>query len=810
MIKNYLKIAFRNLRKYRFTSFINIFGLTVGLTCCLLILAYVLTETNYDRYNPKAGQIYRVTRSFYNQDGAENLHLSAVAPPFGPLLQHAFPDIQKMTRVLSNGNTVLHYKDKIFNEKQAFFADEHFFDFFPVPVVKGNAQTGLTGPQSIMLSEAMAAKYFGNEDPIDKLIKVDNQLVCKVTGVFKAMPHNAHMHADMLISFNTLNDTAIYGKKQLETNFGNNAFYTYLMFPEHYSAEKVEAQFPAFLDRDVHFPGAPATYKTSAGTRLFLQKLTDIHLRSHLDDEIEENGDIKRVYIFSAIALFILLIACINYMNLATARSILRAREIGVRKVVGAQRKEIIMQFLSESVLLTWFALILAFAATSILLNYINTLTDLQLSVTNLLQWQVILPLVLLPFVVGIVSGIYPALFMSSFKPVKVLKGIVKFKNSSFSFRQVLVVFQFAISIVLIVATTIVFQQLNYMQNSSLGFNRDHLITLPYASGLDNKFETFRNDILQNPSIKNIGRSSRIPTGRLLDDQGASVLSGDSLIPIKADLKYITADHDFIPAYNIEMAAGRNFSKQYATDTAGFIINEAAVQMFGWKTPQNAIGKSMAYGSVKGKIIGVTRDFHFESMHQKIVPLLMALASPNIGGYGNLSIKVSGQNIQASISDIEKKWNKYLPEIPFRYTFLDERFAALYKSETQQGNLFTIFSFVAIFIACLGLFGLSAFIITQRIKEIGIRKILGANMAELVRVLSADFLKLVVVAAVIAIPAAAFAMHAWLQDFAYRITMAWWVFAMAAILALLIAFITISFQAVKAALVNPVKSLRTE
>jgi len=811
MIKNYLKIAFRNLRKYRFTSFINIFGLMVGLTCCLLILAYVLNETGYDRFNPKASQVYRVTRAFYNQDGAENLHLSAVAPPFGPLIQHAFPDIEKMTRLLDDGHVAMHYKDKIFTEPDAFFADEHFFEFFPTPVTKGSAQTGLTGPQSVMLSEETATKYFGNEDPIDKIIKVDNQLLCKVTGVFKALPHNSHLHANVLISFNTLNDTAIYGKKQLETNFGNNSFYTYLMFPSNYPAQKVEAQFPAFLDKDVHFPGAPATYKVSRGTKLFLQKLTDIHLRSHLDDEIEENGDIKRVYIFSAIALFILLIACVNYMNLSTARSILRAREIGVRKVVGAQRKEIIMQFLSESVLITWLALILAFIATYFLLRFVNNFSDLQLSINSLLSWQVMVPLLLLPFAVGIVSGIYPALFMSAFKPIIVLKGIMKFKNSAFSFRQVLVVFQFAISIVLIVATTIVFQQLKFMQSSSLGFNRDHLLILPYyGDELDKKFETFRNDILQNPSIKNMGRSSRVPTGRLLDDQGASVYSGDSLVPIKADLKYITADYDFIPTYGIDMVAGRNFSKSFATDTAGFVINEAAVQMFGWKTPQNALGKPMAYGSVKGKVIGVTKDFHFESMHQKIVPLLLALASPNIGGYRNLSIKVSGQNMQSSISDMGKKWSKYMPEIPFRYTFMDDRFAQLYKSETQQGTLFTAFSFIATFIACLGLFGLSAFIITQRIKEIGIRKILGASIGEIVRVLSVDFLKLVLIASIIAMPAAGYAMHTWLQDFAYRISMAWWVFLGATVLALLIAFVTISFQAIKAALANPVKSLRTE
>ncbi len=815
MIKNYLIIALRNLRKYKVTSFINIFGLTVGLTCCLLILAYVINELSYDKFNPKAGQIYRVTRSFLNQDGEENLHLSSVAPPFGPLLQHEFPDIEKMTRLLPDGIAAIKYKDKLFNETNVYFADENMFDFFPVPLVEGNPNTALTEPNSILLTEEMATKYFGSEDPMNKLIRADNQPLLKVTGVYEAFPANSHIHPDMLMSFSTLKDSTIYGEKQLETNFGNNAFYTYLMFPKNYPVNKIAAQFPAFIDKVMPIPSGPGVvlppgFKQSKFTKLFFQKLTDIHLQSHLDDEAEPNGDITRVYIFSAIALFILLIACINYMNLSTARSVLRAREIGVRKVVGAQRKEIIMQFLSESVLITWVALILAFGFTWLLLQPVNNLSGQHISISTLITPQIIIPLLVLPFVVGIISGIYPALFMSSFKPVSVLKGVIKAGTGSISFRQVLVVFQFGISIVLIIATTVVFQQISYMQNTSLGYNREHVITMPYASALNNQFETFRSNVLRDASVVNMGRSSRIPTGRLLDDQGASVMSGDSLKPVNAALKYITADYNFIPTYGIEMAAGRNFSNQYATDSSNYIINETAVQMLGWKSPQKAIGQVLQYGNVKGKIIGVTKDFHFESMHQIIVPLVLLVPSANNGGFGNLSIKLRGNNIESAINGIKKQWEAFLPETPFQYTFFDERFARLYKSETQQGSLFTIFSFIAIFIACLGLFGLSAFIITQRIKEIGIRKVLGASASEIVRVLSIDFLKLVAVSAVIALPVAAFVMNKWLQDFAYRIHMAWWVFLMAGVLAALIALITISFQAIKAALSNPVKSLRTE
>lgn len=813
MLKNYLLIAIRNLRKHRFTSFINIFGLTVGLTCCLLILTYVINELSYDKFNPKASQVYRVTRNFNDQDGKVNLRLSAVAPPFGPLLKHHFPDIEEYTRVLSNGTTTIHYKEKLFTERDVFFADESFFNFFPVPLISGNAKTSLTDPKSVMLTPAMAKKYFGDEDPINKIVLLDeSQVPCKVTGIFKPFPANAHMHPEVLLSFSTLYDSTVYGIKNLQTNFGNNAFYTYLMFPKNYPAEKVEAQFPAFIDKTVFYGGSgpQASVKQSKYTSLHLQKLTDIHLYSHLDDEIEPNGDINRVYIFSAIALFILLIACINYMNLSTARSILRAREIGVRKVVGAQRKEIILQFLSESVLITVLALILSLLLTWTLLPYVNELSGQQLSLNILATGKIVTVIILLPFVVGILSGIYPALFMSSFKPIKVLKGLVKVGGRNVSFRQVLVVLQFGISIILIIATTIVFQQLHYMQKSSLGYNKDFIVTLPNTGKINNQFETFRNTLLRNSNIKNIGRSSRIPTGRLLDSQGTSTFSGDSAKAANVTLKNVGVDVDFIPTYGIEMAAGRNYSRLIASDSNNYIINETAAQMLGWGSAGNAIGKDIQYGGVKGKVVGVMKDFHFESMHQQIVPMILYLPDQSRGGFGNISVKLSGNNIEAAIRDIEKQWRAFAPETPFQYTFLDERFSRMYASETQQGSLFTIFACIAIFIACLGLFGLSAFIITQRVKEIGIRKVLGATETEIVKVLSVDFLKLVIISALIAIPVAAYAMHAWLQDFAYHISMAWWVFAVAGILAAIIALATISFQAIKAALANPIKSLRAE
>ena len=810
MLKNYFKIAFRNMVRGKFISFINLFGLTIGLTCCLLILTYILNELSFDRYNKNAADIYRVTRLFRNPEtGATNLNLSTIAPPFGPLLQNDFKEIKKITRLLDNSPSPLKYGDKMFNEPNTYFADENIFDVFDVNVVKGNPAKALNDPFCVMLTEEVAKKYFGNEDPIDKSIRLDNQFNLRVTGVYKAFPANAHLHPGMMISFNTLRDSVVYGEQQLRTNFGNNSFFTYLLLPKNFNPQRLEAQFPAFLDRVI--PQRMSKYKPSQGTALGLQKLTDIHLRSHTDFEAEENGDIKRVYIFSAIALFILLIACINYMNLSTARSALRAREIGIRKTVGAQRKEIIAQFLSESVLITWIAMILAVGLTWLTLPVLNSFLGQQLSVHILLHWQILTGIFFIPFIVGIVSGIYPALFMSSFRPVKVLKGLFKASNSNISFRKVLVTAQFAISIILLISTAVVFKQLNYMQQKSLGFNREQIVTVPYNTALDNnkKFESFRTDMLASSTIKNVTRSTRIPTGRLLDNSGASINRGDSLVPVNADIKYVLADENFVATYGIKMAAGRDFSKDYGTDTSAFLINEAAVKILGLKSNEDAIGKEMGYGPQKGKVIGVISDFHFESMHQKIVPLILITASkPN--SYGRISIKIAGGNILAALSFIETTWKKFLPDTPYEYTFLDENFEKLYQSEQKQGTIFTVFACIAIFIACLGLFGLSAFSITQRIKEIGIRKVLGASVTSIVGLLSKDFLKLVAIAAVIAFPVAWLAMSSWLQDFAYRTSISWWIFITAGIIAAAIALFTISFQAIKAAFANPVKNLRTE
>lgn len=807
MILNHIKVAWRNLMKYKFISFINLFGLTVGLTCCLLILTYIVHELSYDQYNTHAADVYRVTRSFNTSDGNVSLHLGSVAPPAGPLLKSEFPDILQQTTLLNPGNAPLRYGEKKFNESQAFFADENLGKVFTINVVKGNSTSSLAEPFSVMLTEEIAQKYFGTEDPLNKLIRLNNQFNFKVTGIYKAFPSNAHMHPAMLLSFASLNDTALYGANNLRHNWYNNSFFTYLQLPPHYPVQHLEARLPAFLDK--YLPRDNNGMLPSKGSSLHLQPLTDIHLKSHLDAEAEENGDIKRVYIFSVIALFILLIACINYMNLSTARSTLRAREIGIRKVVGASKKELMMQFLSESVILCFMALLLAVVLLQLSLPLLGKISGDTLSVRMLFKWQILVPTLLAPFAVGLLAGMYPALFMAAFQPVKTLKGLFKPGSESVSFRKVLVTAQFAISIILIITTMVVYSQLHYMADKSLGFDKAHIVAVRYNSGLNKNFQAFRTELLAQEGIRELTRASRIPSGRLLDNSSAKMASGDSTRVINLDIKYVLADYKFVPTFGIPLAAGRNFSEAYGADSSNYLLNETAVRLIGWKTPQDAIGQTFIYGGSKGTVIGVTRDYNFESLHQKIQPLVI---TPKITpmDYSWVAVKIAGVESTTAMNRIESVWKKYLPDEPFSYTFLDERFNTLYLSESRQQTIFTMFSCIAIFIASLGLLGLSAFTITQRMKEIGVRKVLGANTGSIVLMISKDFLKLVFVAALVAFPVAWYAMHQWLQAFAYRIGMPWYMFGIAAVLAAFIALATVGLQAAKAALNNPVKSLRSE
>ena len=811
MFKNNLKIAFRNLRKNKGFSFINLFGLTIGLTCCLLIGLFIWNELSFDRYHKNADRIYRVSREFINTDGSIQLHLGSLAPPFSPLLKNDFPDIEAAIRLLQNTVT-FKKEDRLYSEENVFIAESDIFKLFDIPLISGNSETALTEPFSILLSESTAKKYFDEENPINQTIKGMGQFDFKITGVFKDFPYNSHFHPNVLTSFNTMNDPNIYGEENLRTNWGNNSFSTYLLLPKGYPVDNLEEQFPAFLDKNM--AGYYSQGKASERTKLYLQPLTDIHLHGHLDSEIEENGDIGRVYLFAIIAALILLIACINYMNLSTARSTTRAKEIGVRKVVGAERSQIVWQFLSESFLLSLLATILAIVLAQFALPVVNQMMGQELEVTSTMLVAIPFITVLVALLAGFLAGFYPALVLSGMKPLNILKGggLGNSQKGGSSLRKVLVTGQFAISIGLIIATIVIFQQLNFMQNKDIGLNKDHVIALNFYGTAAANYESFRNELLGDNSVKNVGRSSRIPSGRLLDSYGSAKvqLSGEELEQSAADLKSLTIDHRFIPTYNLNMVAGRNYREDKGLDRSGsFILNEVAAKTLGWSDGQAAVGKRIVYGGRDAHIVGVIDNFNFESLHQDIQPMIFFIPSDSTN-FNYLSVKLDGENIPTALAHIEQVWNQFLPQFPFDYQFVDEEFGALYEAEQRQGRVFISFALLAILVACMGLFGLTAFVTQQRVKEIGIRKILGATTASLVTLLSKDFLKLVFIALFIATPLAYFLMEKWLADFAYRIEVQWWIFVVAGVLGIGVAFLTVSFQSVKAALANPIQSLRSE
>lgn len=801
MLTNYLKIAWRNLTKHKAFSAINIIGVAVGLACFLLITLYVTDELAYDRYNERADRVYRVTRTFLSSDGVPSLYLAQAAPPFGPLIKQAFPEAEEVVRTLDTGG-LLRYGEHQFDEQDMYFAEANLFKVLSFDLISGNPANALTNPASILFSRPMAEKYFGQENPIGKTVRFENQFDLTVTGVYEPLPAQAHFHPSFLVSFSSLNDPRVYGAEGLRTNWGNNSFNTYLLLAEGTDPQRLEKAFPAFQDK--HVPPQegrmPSTWSV-----LNLQKLTGIHLYSHTDSELEPTGDISYIYLFSAIGLFILLIACINYMNLATARSAGRAKEVGMRKVVGAARGQLIGQFLSESLLLVMLALGIALLLVVLCLPALNNFTQKQLSFQAILDPVFLTILIAITLLTGLVAGSYPAFFLTSFRPLGVLKGQIASAMRTGKLRQVLVVAQFAIAIALIISTMVVYNQMKYIQDYKLGYAKDQVLLLGDAGDSTTNYEAFKQQLIQTGAVRDMGRSSRIPSGRLLDSNNGRTMSGDSMAPISINLRALRVDYDFIPTYQIGMAAGRNFSRDYATDTSMIVLNETAARLLGW-TPDQAIGKPFQYGPANGQVIGVTKDYHFESLHQEVSAIAMVLTPRNLNW---ISVPLQG-NAPAAVQRVEAVWKRFFPGRPFEYQFLDERFGRLYAREGTQQSLFSIFAGVAILISCLGLFGLSMFMAEQRTKEIGIRKVLGASEASLVALFSKDFMKLVVVALVIASPIAWYAMHTWLTGFAYRTDVHWWVFLLAGSLTVFIALLTVSFQSVKAALMNPVKSLRSE
>ncbi len=818
MLKNYFTTAFRNIFRNSQTSFINIAGLGLAMACCMLIYLYISDEVSYDQHHSKSDRIYRITRDFISQDGITNLRLANVAPPIGPLIKADFGEVEVMARTINFGLVIGLEENgqlnKNFSENDLYLAEPDLFKIFDIEMIGGEIPAALERPFTIMLSERTAKKFFAEgENPVGKRLRADSQFDLEVTGVFKDFPRQSHFHPDYLVSFSTLENDNIYGRRALETNWGNNAFGTYVLLSEGTDPVQLENKLPEFINK--HFGtyaianfGAPADFDASKSTKLHVQKVTDIHLHSDHADELEVNGNINNVYMMGVIALFIILIACFNFINLSTARATKRAKEVGLRKVVGADRSQLIFQYLSESIVTTFLSLFLALGIVQITIGWLNDFTNKTLTL-NLLDSTLLMGIFTGTFLIGILAGIYPAFILSGFKPVLTLKGKGASQGKGVV-RKVLVVAQFSISIVLIIATVVTLQQLNFLNERNLGYDKDQIITLPNYSELDNHYETFRDQVLRSSAIKNMGRSSRVPTGRLLDSSGsASVLQGDSLVSTQVNLKMVAIDHDFFETYGIEMEAGRAFSRESVTDDSlSFIINETAAKEIGFTSFDDVIDQEFQYGGTKGKLVGIVKDFHFESLHQEIVPMVFYGRRNN--SFGTISVKIAAVDMQEGIAQIEKAWKEFLPTRPFGYNFISEYYRDLYQAETDQNQLLILFSILAIFIACLGLFGLATHSTLQRIKEIGIRKALGASVPSILKLLSKEIVILIVLANVIAWPLAWYFMNQWLNTFAYHISINVFIFLLAGVLAIGVALFTVSFQTLRAARTNPSNTLRTE
>ena len=803
MLKNYLTIGWRSLTRNRVFSFINMFGLAIGLACCMLISGYLYQELTYDTYAANAKQLYRVNLGTVGSVGTDSYPIVDIA--VGEGMKNAFPEIAAFTRLSNLAPTFVKANDQQFKETNISMADANFLEMFSIPLLEGDTKTCLTEPNTIVLTKAMAKKYFGDALALGKMLIVGDKTM-KVTGVIDKVPGNSHFHADGFASMITY--TA--GRQQTWSNVG---YYTYLLLNKNADPKKLQAQFPQLvakyvvpeIQRDMGVSMAEA--QKSVNTFLFtLQPITDIHLYSHTKYEREANGDINYIYIFGALAIFILLLACINFTNLSTAASAKRSKEVGIRKVLGSLKNSLISQFLTESVLLTTLAMVCALGLVFLLLPYFNDVAGKNITMMFYLNYKAIFIELLIALIVGIAAGIYPAFFISSFKILSVLKSNSSAQGSRSLLRSGLIVFQFFISTAFIIATFIVYQQLHFMQNKKLGYDKEQVLVINDTYTLKNNLLPFKNQLLQDKRVVNATITSDVPVrandGTQIYLKSTTGSEGHS--EIHANIYHI--DADYIPTMGMKMATGRNFVAGSKADSTGVLVNETAIHELGLDKT-DPIGKTIVRsGQREFNIVGVVKDFQYSSAKQKIAPLMMLLGNSN----GSVIVKVKTADMHGLVTSIENKWNDYHADAPFSYTFLDDQFAQLYVAEARTGKIFTSFAILAVIIASLGLFGLSAFSIRQRVKEIGIRKVLGASSGSITGMLSAQFLKLVGISVLIAIPVTWYAMHRWLQEFAYRIEIQWWVFVLAGALALTVAFITVSFQTVKAALTNPVKSLRSE
>lgn len=804
MIKNFFKIALRNLWRDKFFSLLNVSGLAIGIACCLLIMTYVNYELSFDKHFDNSENIYRVViEGRFNGRDFTGVQLPS---PAGPTFREQIPGVSERLRFRNAGNWVVKYDEKVFNENRVVFADETFFDVFSVPLLMGNPEDVLLNKNTLAMSESMAAKYFGDENPIGKILRFDNRLDFEVRGVYADIPDNTHFHFDMILSFITREEE--YNAQQ----WLNQNWETYLTLEENVTAEQVNlamneiavdkmgVELKQYLDMTFE------QFKSGGNSfEYFLQPLSDIHLRSDNYGGFEPEADITYVYIFTAIAAFILIIACINFMNLSTARSANRAKEVGIRKVMGSYRSQIISQFIAESVLITFIAGLIGLLAATLLIPSFNGFADRQMA----LDFMANLPLVMIgSVIVGFLAGLYPAFFLSAFSPAKVLKGNLSLGMKSGGLRKVLVSFQFFISILLIIATFSILNQLSYIQNKKLGFEKDQVLIVHNAYMLRENSEAFRNAVLESPEVRNASFSGFLPTS---SNRSSTVFFPDAVIDQERGVvsQNWRVDYEYLDVFGLELADGRFFSKEYGTDSLAMVINETAARLFGITDLEGAIigdFNNDASALERYKVIGIVEDFHFESLRDEIGPVIMRLG--NSTGY--ISMRLNAADYRATMDQVEKNWDELAPGQPFEYSFLDDRFTNMYEAESKLGDIFSVFAGLAIVIACLGLFGLAAFTAQQKTKEVGIRKVLGASMAQLIYLMSREVSVLILISFVVASALGWLGVNWWLQTFTYRPPVNIGVFILAGLGAFLIALLTMSYQSVKVAVANPVKALRNE
>jgi putative ABC transport system permease protein len=794
MIKNYIKIAFRNLWRHRGFSLINIVGLAVGMSACFLIYIYVKFELSYDKLNKNFDQVYRLNTDLKTL--TDVLHWSSCSAPVGPALQADYPEVKANTRIFSNSYLMVRGNHK-FQENNMAFAEPSLFKIFTLPFVQGDQSTSLVKPFSVVLTQTTAKKYFGNDNPIGQSILMDGKHPLTVTGVIKDVVLNSHFSFDLLVSLSTMEKLKIINLNE----WGNFSNVTYLLLSQGYNASKLQARLPAFLRRHI----TEDLRKKGYNYDLFVQPLSEVYMDTKRGAQV--NGSMSNVYIFSIVAIFILLIACINFINLTTARATERAKEVGIRKVIGAAKEQLAAQFLGESVIICLISFFFSVIISWLLLPTFNLLAGKIIS-DSIFEHGYLFILFGMALAIGLIAGIYPALILTRFNITSVLKG--RFQNSvrGIWLRKGLVVTQFTISIVLIVGTLIVYNQLSFMRNQSLGFKKDQMLVVDFGgdSVVQKNYESIKYGLKQIHGVLSVSTSSTTPgNGNPVAYTQAENAKGTLQ---DVNINMYDVDYDFIHQYGMQMAAGRTFSTDFGTDTTqSFIINEAAATELGYTLPKNAVGKRFLQWGRKGTIIGVVKDFHYTGLQQNVKSLNFRI-NPN--NFGVFTLKIAAGDIPATIDAIQERWKTLVPQRPFSFSFLDDNFNKQYASEDRFGKLFLYFAVLAIFISCLGLLGLASYSTLQRTREIGIRKVMGASIYGIVNMLSKEFLQLVIIAALVAFPLAWWGMHTWLQDFYYRIDIGWVVFAVAGILSVVIAISTVSFQAIRAALANPVKSLRAE